>query len=120
MIRTLIVDDEPLARQTLRLLLAQEPDVEIAGECADGPAAIGAVRRLSPDLVFLDIRMPGASGFDVLSAAGTHGLAVVFVTAYEEYAVQAFAAEALDYLLKPFDDTRFRHTKGLARNRTTE
>ncbi len=109
-LRVLIVDDEPLARQTLRLLLSAEPDVEIAGECADGLAAIDAVRRVSPDLVFLDIRMPGASGFDVLSAAGERGFAVVFVTAYDEYAVQAFAAEALDYLLKPFDDARFRET----------
>jgi two-component system LytT family response regulator len=119
-ITTLIIDDEPLARQTLRLLLASDPEIEIVGECADGPQAIEAIRATQPDLVFLDIRMPGCSGFDVIAASGLRGSAVVFVTAYDQYAVDAFRAEALDYLLKPFDDARFEQVLRRAKERLLE
>ena len=107
-VRALIVDDEPLARQNIRLLLEADPEVEIVGEVGDGAAAVKAVRRLSPDLVFLDIQMPEMSGFDVLAALDAERLpAVVFVTAFDRYALRAFEVHALDYLLKPFDDARF-------------
>jgi two-component system, LytTR family, response regulator len=110
-IRTLVVDDEPLAREGLRLLLASDPDVEVVGEATSGRDALGAVRRLRPDLVFLDVQMPEMNGFDVLAAlqaAGETNLpAVIFVTAYDRYALRAFEVHALDYLLKPFDDERF-------------
>lgn len=106
-IRTLIADDEPLARQTLRLLLEPEPEIEIVAECGDGRQTIAAVRSTQPDLLFLDIHMPCCNGFQVIEATGLQGAAVVFVTAYDQYAVEAFRAEALDYLLKPFDDLRF-------------
>jgi two-component system, LytTR family, response regulator len=106
--RALIVDDEPLARQNIRLLLEADPEVEIVGEAGDGAAAVRAVRRLSPDLLFLDIQMPEMNGFDVLAALDAERMpAVVFVTAYDQYAVRAFEVHALDYLLKPFDDARF-------------
>lgn len=119
-LRTLIVDDEPLARQTLRILLQPDNSIEVVGEAADGPSAIQAIRELHPDLVFLDIRMPGCGGFDVIQAAGARGMAVVFVTAYDEYAVEAFRAEALDYLLKPFDDRRFEQVMRRVKERFTE
>jgi two-component system LytT family response regulator len=110
-IRTLVVDDEPLAREGLRMLLAQDPDVELIGECADGRAATAAVRRLRPDLLFLDVQMPEMSGFDVLAELAAPDdaelPAVIFVTAYDRYALRAFEVHALDYLLKPFDDERF-------------
>jgi len=107
-VRALIVDDEPLARQNIRLLLEADPEVEIVGEVGDGAAAVKAVRRLSPDLVFLDIQMPEMSGFDVLAALDPERMpAVVFVTAFDRYALRAFEVHALDYLLKPFDDARF-------------
>ena len=109
-IRTLIVDDEPLARQGLRVLLEEEPDVEIVGECADGLEALDALREREPDLVFLDVQMPEMGGFEVLDAwdgLGETAPVVVFVTAYDEYALKAFEVHALDYLLKPFDDERF-------------
>lgn len=112
-IRTLIADDEPLARQMLRSMLSGDREIEIVGECGDGRRAIEAIRTLQPDLLFLDIHMPAANGFQVIEAAGSKGAAVVFVTAYDQYAVEAFRAEALDYLLKPFDDLRF--TQMLAR-----
>lgn len=107
-IRTLIVDDEPLARQNIRLLLAGDAEVEIVGEAGDGAAALRAIRKLAPDLVFLDVQMPEMSGFDVLEQLGASELpAVVFVTAFDHYALRAFEVHALDYLLKPFDDARF-------------
>ncbi len=114
--RVLIVDDEPLARERLRTLLADEPGMEIAGEAADGGAAADAIRALSPDLVFLDVQMPGSSGFDVIETIGADKMPfVVFVTAYDRYALRAFDVHALDYLLKPFDRERFRQAVKRAR-----
>ena len=115
-LRVLIVDDEPLAREKLRTLLQQEPDVEIAGECRDGAEALSAVTRLQPDLVFLDVQMPEVDGFGVLEAlAPRHVPAVIFVTAYDRYALKAFEVHALDYLLKPFDRARFHRALSRAR-----
>ena len=114
--RCLIVDDEPLARERLRGLLRDERDVEIAAECADGRKAVAAILKLEPDLVFLDVQMPGLDGFGVLEALPPESIpAVIFVTAYDQYALRAFDAQALDYLLKPFDRERFQ--KALARAR---
>jgi two-component system LytT family response regulator len=107
-IRTLLVDDEPLARQRLRALLEGDPDIDLVGECGDGRQAVAEVRRLAPELLFLDVQMPLLDGFGVLEAlAGTPLPAVIFVTAYDRYALKAFEVNALDYLLKPFDRTRF-------------
>jgi two-component system LytT family response regulator len=107
-IRTVIVDDEPLARSNLAVLLRAEPDVEIAGECSSGSEALTAIRSLKPDLLFLDVQMPECDGFDVIEQLGSDvPPAVVFVTAYDQYALRAFEAGALDYLLKPFDNVRF-------------
>lgn len=107
-IRTLIVDDEVHARRGLRTLLAERPDVEVVGEAADGDDAVAAIRKLKPDLVLLDVEMPGRSGIEVVQAVGVADMpAVVFITAYDQYAVAAFEAHALDYLLKPFTDERF-------------
>src|SRR5215510_3057985 len=106
--RALIVDDEPLARRRLRTLLKSEADLDVVGECEDGAAAIAATRRLSPDLLFLDVQMPGLDGFDVVAALGpSTNTAVIFVTAHDEYALRAFDVHAVDYLLKPFDKDRF-------------
>jgi two-component system LytT family response regulator len=107
-IKALIVDDEPLARQNIRLLLKDDPDVELIGECGSGAEAIRAIRREQPDLLFLDIQMPEMSGFEVLEKISTGPIpAIIFVTAFDQYAIKAFEVHALDYLLKPFDDTRF-------------
>lgn len=107
-IRALVVDDEPLARERLRTLLAADPDVEVAGECADGRSAVEAVRELQPDLVFLDVQMPEMDGFEVVTEVGAESMPpVVFVTAYDEYAIRAFDVHAVDYLLKPFERARF-------------
>lgn len=107
-IRVLIIDDEPLARDTIRLLLEDNPHFAIVGECKDGEEAVTVIRAEKPDLVFLDIQMPGKSGFDVIEAVGAERMPVViFATAYDEYALRAFEAHALDYLLKPYDDERF-------------
>lgn len=115
-IRALIVDDEPLARERVTTLLAQEPDVEVVGECRDGREAVAAIRQLDPDLVFLDIQMPGADGFDVIQAVGPEKMPlVIFVTAYDQHALRAFEVRALDYLLKPFDRERFRDALARAR-----
>lgn len=106
--RTLIVDDEPLARDRLRQLLQAEPEVELVGECADGAEAVASIRALTPDLVFLDVQMPELSGFQVLEQLqGGPMPLVIFVTAYDEYALRAFEVHAVDYLLKPFDRERF-------------
>ena len=106
-IRTLIADDEPLARERLRTLLARHGDVEIIGECANGADAIDAIAELRPDLVLLDVEMPRVDGFAVLEALDPDALpAVVFVSAHDQYAVRAFEAHALDYILKPFDEAR--------------
>lgn len=107
-VRTLVVDDEPLARRRLVRLLEEEPSAELVAACGTGPEAVEAVRRHTPDLLFLDIQMPGLDGFEVLNALGdATPAAVVFVTAFDAFAVQAFEANALDYLLKPFDADRF-------------
>ena len=107
-IRTLIVDDESLARDRLRQLLQNEPEIEIIGECADGHEAVAAIQKTPPDLLFLDIQMPELDGFGVREALGTGPLPViVFVTAFDRFAVKAFEFHAVDYLLKPFDRERF-------------
>jgi two-component system, LytTR family, response regulator len=107
-IRALIVDDEPLGRERIRTLLHEHRDVEIVGECADGRQAVSAVGRMKPDLMFLDVQMPEMDGFAVLDAiAEKHLPAIIFVTAYDRYAVKAFDVHALDYLLKSFDRERF-------------
>src|SRR3954465_4220269 len=107
--RVLIVDDEPLARERIRTLLADEPGFEIVGEASDGTSGAESILALQPDLVFLDVQMPGADGFDVIDAVGADKMPfVVFVTAYDRYALRAFDVHALDYLLKPFDRERFR------------
>jgi len=107
-IRTLIVDDEPLARSNLAVLLRLDPDIEIVSECGSGSEALTQIRSAKPDLLFLDVQMPECDGFDVLELLGGDlPPAVVFVTAYDQYALRAFEAGALDYLLKPFDNARF-------------
>ena len=109
-IRTLLVDDERLARRGLELRLAAAPDVEIVGECENGREAIEKALSLQPDLMFLDIQMPGLTGFDVLARLPQDSMpVVVFVTAFDRYAIDAFEARALDYLLKPVEDTRLEH-----------
>ncbi len=112
----LIVDDEPLARERLRSLLAAENDVAVVGECASGAEAVAFIARRRPDLVLLDINMPGMDGFAVLGALTPPLPLVVFVTAYDEHAVKAFEARALDYLLKPFKPTRLRAALARARD----
>ena len=106
--RALIVDDEPLARRGVVLRLRKFKDVEIVGECGDGSTAVGKILELSPDLVFLDVQMPGMNGFDVLRALPREKLpGVIFLTAYEQHALRAFEFHALDYLLKPVNNARF-------------
>ena len=105
-IRALIVDDETAARERLRMLLAKESDVEVLGECETGAEAVAAVRAHQPNLLFLDIQMPEMDGFDVLRALGPALPIVIFVTAFDRYAVKAFEVHALDYLLKPFKPAR--------------
>jgi two-component system LytT family response regulator len=115
-IRALIVDDEPIARRGIRQLLRAEQDVDIVGECADGREAVAAIESQRPDLIFLDVQMPLMDGFGVVEAVGAENLpAVVFVTAYDEHAIQAFEVHALDYLLKPVDPERFQKTLARAR-----
>jgi two-component system LytT family response regulator len=117
-IRTLVVDDEPLARSNLAVLLRLDLEIEIVGECGSGAEALAEIRRTKPDLVFLDVQMPECDGFDVLELLGKDlPPAVVFVTAYDQYALRAFEAGALDYLLKPFDNTRFARALGRAKER---
>ncbi|MBL8115529.1 MAG: response regulator transcription factor [Acidobacteria bacterium] len=106
-LRVLIVDDEPSAREWLRLQVAKDPDVTVVGECEDGFKAVVAVENLKPDLVFLDVQMPGLDGFGVLETLGPERIpAVVFVTAYDAFAVKAFDVSAVDYILKPFGEER--------------
>jgi two-component system, LytTR family, response regulator len=114
-IRTLIADDELLARRALRSLLANEPGFDIVGECRDGQEVVAALDALAPDLLFLDIQMPGLDGFGALAATVQRPV-TVFVTAYKDHALRAFDVDAVDYLLKPFDDERF--TRTLQRART--
>ncbi|MEJ7578359.1 MAG: LytTR family DNA-binding domain-containing protein [Pyrinomonadaceae bacterium] len=107
-IRTLIVDDMLLARKRVKRFLAADPDIEIVGECGDGRAAVTATKELSPDLVFLDVQMPELDGFGIVETIGAERMpAVVFVTAYDQYALRAFEVHALDYLLKPYNEERF-------------
>ena len=116
MIRALIADDEPLARDGMKLHLAGEADVTIAGEAADGRRAASMITSLKPDLVFLDVQMPLLDGFQVVDAvAGTFLPTIVFVTAYDQYAIKAFEVHAVDYLLKPFTVERFQTCMGKAR-----
>ncbi|HKY41548.1 MAG TPA: LytTR family DNA-binding domain-containing protein [Pyrinomonadaceae bacterium] len=116
-IKTLIIDDEPLARRNLRLLLEKDPQIEILEECRNGREAVKAINALSPDLIFLDIQMPEMDGFDVLARVGPeHIQAIIFVTAFDQYALKAFDVHALDYLLKPFDDERFAHALNRAKS----
>ncbi len=115
-IRTLVVDDETLARERVLTLLQQEVDVEVVGECSDGGQAVTAIQEQSPDLVFLDVQMPGCDGFEVLKHISPDRMpTVIFVTAYDEYALRAFEVHALDYLLKPFGKDRFQETLRHAR-----
>jgi len=117
-IRALVVDDEPLARSNLAVLLRLDPEIEIVGECGSGQEGLEQIRRKKPDLVFLDVQMPECDGFDVLELLGNDSPpAIVFVTAYHQYAVRAFEAGALDYLLKPFDNARFARALGRAKER---
>ncbi len=108
-LRALIADDMPLSRDRVRRYLGEEPDVEIVGECGDAQSTLGAIARLKPDVLMLDVQMPGANGFELVARLPAEARpALVFITAFEEFAVQAFAAEAVDYLLKPFDHDRLR------------
>jgi two-component system, LytTR family, response regulator len=117
-IRALIIDDEPLARSNLVLLLRNDPEIEIAGECGSGHEGLEQILAKKPDLVFLDVQMPEWDGFDVLERLGNDSPpAIVFVTAYDQYALRAFEAGALDYLLKPFDNARFERALARAKER---
>lgn len=107
-ITALVIDDEPIARLAIVRLLRDDPQIELIGECGDGVSAVEAIRNGSPDLVFLDIQMPGITGLDVVATIGAARMpATVFVTAYEQFAVRAFDANAVDYLVKPFARERF-------------
>jgi two-component system, LytTR family, response regulator len=118
MIRSLIVDDEPLVRERLRTLLAGHADVEVVGEVADGPAALEAVREMTPDVVFLDIQMPGLTGLEVAEVWRSEGALpiIIFVTAFDQFALEAFRLHALDYLTKPIDPERFSESLGRVRD----
>ena len=117
-IRALVVDDEPLARSNILHLLRANPDVEILGECESATAALDAIRTGKPDLVFLDVRMPEYDGFDILEMLGADAPpAIIFVTAYDQYALKAFDTGALDYLLKPFNNARFARALERAKER---
>jgi two-component system, LytTR family, response regulator len=117
-IRTLIADDEALARKFIRRMLKDDHDVEILGECSNGKETVAMIRKENPDLVFLDVQMPEMDGFAVLEAIGIESLPeIIFATAYEQYAIRAFELHALDYLLKPFDQTRFKEAIKHAKER---
>ncbi|HTD60671.1 MAG TPA: LytTR family DNA-binding domain-containing protein [Gemmatimonadaceae bacterium] len=120
-LKVVVVDDEPIAREGLRALLAADRDVEVVAECGDGASAVETIRWTRPDIVFLDVQMPDVDGFDVLRAlAGEPLPAVVFVTAYDKYALRAFDVHAVDYLLKPFHDERFAEALARAKARRGE
>ena len=117
-IRTVVVDDEPLARSNLIVMLRRDGEIELVGEYGSGADALVAIHQTKPDLVFLDVEMPECDGFDVVELLGRNlPPAVVFVTAYDQYALRAFEAGALDYLLKPFDNARFQHALRRAKER---
>lgn len=110
-ISALVVDDEPIARHAIVRLLRDDPEIRLLGECGDGASAVSAIRSRTPDLVFLDIQMPAMNGMEVVAAIGAARMpATVFVTAFEQYAVRAFEANAIDYLVKPFSRERFANT----------
>ncbi len=122
-VRVLIADDEPAARRTIQLLLADDADFQVLGECGDGAATVEAILQLRPDLVFLDVQMPRRNGFEVLARIPPGAMPlIVFVTAFDEYSLRAFDVHAADYLLKPFSDERFRvaltHIKERLRQRS--
>jgi two-component system LytT family response regulator len=124
-VRALIVDDERLARQKVRTFLASRDDIEVVGEAANAAAAIDALERTHPDILFLDVQMPGGDGFEVVKSLGRNAPAIIFATAHDEYAVRAFDIAAIDYLLKPFDRRRFdqaveRARKSLAPNQLSD
>jgi len=117
-IRAMVVDDEALARSNLRLLLGKDDEVELVGECRSGKEALEEIRKKKPELVFLDVQMPECDGFDVMEQLGANApAALVFVTAYDQYALQAFETGALDYLLKPFTNARFERALARAKER---
>src|SRR5689334_11674437 len=119
--RAVVVDDEPLARSNLTVLLRLDPEIEIVGECGSGAEALSVIRNAKPDLLFLDVEMPECDGFDVLEMLGGElAAAIVFVTAYDKYALRAFETGALDYLLKPFDDARFHRALNRAKQRIAQ
>jgi two-component system LytT family response regulator len=119
-IRALIVDDEPPARRNIGALLQGEADIDVIGECGSGKNAVDTIRTLAPDLVFLDVQMPECDGFDTLELLGGKvPAAIIFITAYDQYALRAFDAGALDYLLKPFDNARFFLALDRARDKIT-
>jgi len=120
-IRALVVDDEPIARARVLALLGEEPDIEVVGECSTGAQAVSEIEKKAPDLVFLDVQMPEMNGFEVARAVGPERIpAVVFVTAFDQYALQAFEVHALDYLLKPFSAQRFRSALSHARQQLAQ
>jgi two-component system LytT family response regulator len=117
-VQAVVVDDESLARRNITVLLSRDPDIGSVTECASGWEAIEEIRKSKPDLVFLDVQMPECGGFDVLELLGSHlPPVIIFVTAYDEYALRAFEAGALDYLLKPFDSARFRRALDRAKEK---
>src|SRR5262249_46416197 len=117
-LRIVIVDDEPIAREGVRVQLRKEPDAEVIAECADGLEAVAAIQELAPDLVFLDVQMPEMDGFEALQTIGVERMpAVIFVTAYDMYALKAFEVNAIDYLLKPFDAERFQRAFSRAKDK---
>jgi two-component system LytT family response regulator len=117
-ITALVVDDEPGARRNLTVLLSRDPDIKAVVECDSGSEAVQIIPTLKPDLVFLDVQMPGCGGFDVLELlGGSIACTIIFVTAYDEYALRAFEAGALDYLMKPFDDARFHRALNRAKDK---
>jgi two-component system, LytTR family, response regulator len=119
-ISALIVDDEPPARRNLAVLLRRDPGIEIVGECGSGDEALTSIHQLRPDLLFLDVQMPERDGFDVVEMLGNKlPPAIIFVTAHDEYALRAFEAGALDYLLKPFDNARFERALARGKERIT-
>jgi two-component system, LytTR family, response regulator len=119
-LRTLIVDDEPLARERIRSLLVDDHEIEVIGECSNGREAVSAIRQQKPDLLFLDIQMPELDGFSVIESIGADNMPLmIFITAFDSYALQAFETCALDYLLKPFDNSRFKRALERAKNRFT-
>lgn len=116
-IRTIVADDEPLARERLVTLLEAEPDIDLVAQCPDGTKTVAAIQHLAPDLLFLDVQMPGADGFQVVKTVRPDRMPIViFVTAYDKYALRAFDVHALDYLLKPFDRERFQKALQRARD----